>query len=411
MEELFVRPRAQSRMHDGPLGGYIDAFIDSLAAKGYSRDSRRRSAWLVGDFSRWLDRRGIAAAAANQDLVEAFLRGRKRRRAPRVEDRATLLRLLAHLALQGVICIRSPERAPTAAEQIEAEYVDYMRHERNLAPATIRSNRIEARNLLTSLFADGPLTFDTVAAGDIVAHVRRATKACRPNSACRVVGGVRAFLRFALYRGWLGTDMCAHVPAPAVWSQSSIPRSLQDEQVVRTLAKCDRTTPSGCRDYAVILLLARLGLRAGEVAALQLEDIDWQAGELKIRNGHTRVDRLPLPHDVGESLAQYLSKARPRCASRQIFVRAQAPLEGFSGGTAIAAIVRRALQRAGIDTPSNGAHVLRHTLATRLLREGSSLPEIGEVLRHRQQQTTTIYTKVDFSSLRAIAPSWPGGAQ
>jgi len=411
MEELFVRPRAQMRMHDGPLGGHIDAYIDSLAAKGYSRDSRRRSAWLVGGFSRWLDQRGIAAAAVDEDVVDAFLRGRKRRRTPRVEDRSTLLRLLAHLALQGVICIPSPERAPTAAEQIEAEYVDYMRHERNLAPATIRSNRIEARNLLTSLFADGPLTFDTVAARDVMTHIRRATKACRPNSACRVVGGVRAFLRFALYRGWLDTDMSSHIPAPAIWSQSSIPRSLQDDQVLRTLAQCDRAIPSGCRDYAVILLLARLGLRAGEVAALQLEDIDWQAGELKVRNGHTRVDRLPLPHDVGEALAQYLSEARPRCVSRQIFVRAQAPVEGFSSGTAVAAIVRRALQRAGIDAPSNGAHVLRHTLATRLLREGSSLLEIGEVLRHRQQQTTTIYAKVDFRSLRAIAPSWPGGVQ
>ncbi|MCW5663853.1 MAG: tyrosine-type recombinase/integrase [Piscinibacter sp.] len=411
MEQLFARPRAQMRMHDGPLGGYIDAYIDLLATKGYGRDSRRRSAWLVGDFSRWLNQRGTAAAAVSQDVVDAFLRGRKRRRAPRVEDRSTLLRLLAHLALQGVICMPSPERAPTAAEQIEAEYVDYMLHERNLAPATIRSNRIEARNLLTSLFADGPLTFDTVAARDVMAHIRRATKACRPNSACRVVGGVRAFLRFALYRGWLGTDMSSHMPAPAVWSQSSIPRSLRDEQVVRTLAQCDRTTPSGCRDYAVILLLARLGLRAGEVVALRLEDIDWEAGELQVRNGQTRVDRLPLPYDVGQAMAQYLSEARPSCSCRQVFLRAQAPIEGFSSGAAVAAIVRRALQRAGIDAPSNGAHVLRHTLATRLLREGSSLPEIGEVLRHRQQQTTTIYAKVDFSSLRAIAPSWPGGVQ
>jgi site-specific recombinase XerD len=218
-------------------------------------------------------------------------------------------------------------------------------------------------------------------------------------------------LRFALYRGWLDTDMSSHIPAPAVWSQSSIPRSLQDDQVLRTLAQCDRAKLSGCRDYAVIVLLARLGLRAGEVVALQLEDIDWHAGELLVRNGQTRVDRLPLPYEVGQALAQYLSEARPRCSSRQVFLRAQAPIEGFSSGTAVAAIVRRALQRAGIDVPSKGAHVLRHTLATRLLREGSSLPEIGEVLRHRQQQTTTIYAKVDLRSLRAVAPSWPGGAQ
>lgn len=411
MEQLFARSRAQIRMHDGPLGGYIDAFIDSLAAKGYSRDSRRRAAWLVGDFSRWLGRRGIAAAAVDQDAVDAFLRSRKRRRAPRVEDHPMLMRLHAHLVSEGVLCMPPPERTRTPAEQIGAEYVDYMRHERNLAPATIRSNEIEARKLLTALFADGPLKFEAVAVPDVIAHVRRATKACRPNSACRVVGGVRAFLRFALYRGWLDTDMSSLIPAPAVWSQSSIPRALQDEQVLRTLAHCDRATPNGCRDYAVILLLARLGLRAGEVVALQLADIDWQAGELKIRNGHTREDRLPLPHDVGEALAKYLSETRPRCSSRQVFLRAQAPIGGFSSGSAVATIVRRALRRAGIDAPSMGAHVLRHTLATRLLREGSSLPEIGEVLRHRRLQTTTIYAKVDWASLRAIAPAWPGGVQ
>ena len=141
MEELFVRPRALMRMREGPLGVCIDTFIDSLAAKGYSRDSRRRAAWLVGDFSRWLDGRGVAAAAVAEDLVDAFLRGRRRRRVPRAEDRSTLLRLLVHLATQGVICPPSSKRTSTAVEQIEAEYVDYMRHERNLAPATIHSSR------------------------------------------------------------------------------------------------------------------------------------------------------------------------------------------------------------------------------------------------------------------------------
>ena len=336
MEELFVRPRAQVRMHDGPLGEYIDAFIETLAATGYARDSRRRAAWLVGDFSRWLLRRGIAAAAINQGCVDTFLRGRKRRRTPRYEDRPTLLWLLTHLAHGGVIAMAVTERTPTATELLEAEYVAYMRHERNLAPTTILSNRTGARQLLASLFADGAVTFDTVTAQDVIAHVTRATGTCRPNSACRVIGGVRAFLRFALYRGLLHTDLSVCIPAPAVWSQSSIPRALQDDQVLRTLAHCDRTTANGCRDYAIILMLARLGLRAGEVVSLQLDDIDWHAGELKVRNGHTRVDRLPIPHDVGEALAQYLRQARPGCSSRQVFVRAQAPRRGFSSASPFA---------------------------------------------------------------------------
>ena len=411
MEELFVRPQAQVRMHDGPLGEYINAFIDTLAGKGYASDSRRRAAWLVGDFSRWLLRRGIPAAAIKQECAVTFLRGRKRRRAPRYEDRPTLLRLLTHLAHGGVIAAAVTERTPTAAEHLEAEYVGYMRRERNLAPTTILSNRMGARQLLASLFADGAVTLDTVTAQDVIEHVTRATRTCRPNSACRVIGGVRAFLRFALYRGLLDTDLSVCIPAPAVWSQSSIPRALQDDQVLRTLAYCDRTTANGCRDYAIILMLARLGLRAGEVVSLRLEDIDWHAGELKVRNGHTRVDRLPIPHDVGEALAQYLRKARPLCSSRHVFVRAQAPRQGFASGTAIATIVRRALRRADLDPPSKGAHALRHSLATRLLREGASLPEIGEVLRHQRQQTTTIYAKVDLGSLRSMAAPWPGGVQ
>lgn len=411
MEELFVRPRAQVRMHDGPLGQYVDAFIDTLANKGYARDSRRRAAWLVGDFSRWLLRRDIAATAITQEYVDAFLRYRKRRRTPRWEDRPTLLRLLTHLAHSGVIVMTIATCAPTPAQQLEAEYVTYMRRERNLASATIHSNRKEARRLLAFLFADEVVSFESITAQDLIAYVTHTTRKWRPTSARRLIGSVRAFFRFALYRGLLTTDLSKCIPAPAIWSKASIPRALEDDHVRRVLAHCDQTTANGCRDYAIILILAQLGLRAGEVVSLQLEDIDWHAGELKVRNGHTRVDCLPIPFDVGEALAQYLRKGRPLSSSRCVFVRAQAPRHGFASGTAIAAIVRRALRRADLDPPVKGAHALRHSLATRLLRQGASLAEIGEILRHRQQQTTTIYAKVDLASLQTMATPWPGGVQ
>ena len=411
MEELFVRPKAHIRMHEGPLGDHIDAFIRTLADKGYANASMRRAAWLVGDFSRWLLRRGIVANDLTISHIDAFLRCRKRRRTPRYEDRPTLSRLLTHLAHSGVIVVAITIEVQTPAQQLEAEYVAFMRQERNLAPTTIYSNRMQARRLLASLFADGATQFDQVTAQEVIAHVRRATSACRPNTAGHVVGCARAFLRFAYCLGLARTDLSKCIPAPANWSLSSIPRALEEDHVRRILERCDRTTVNGCRDYAIILLLARLGLRAGEVAALHLEDLDWRTGELQVRNGQTRVDRLPLPHDVGQALAEYLRTGRPPCSSRLVFVRSQAPRQGFANGTAIAGVVRRALHRADLDPPCKGAHALRHTLATQLLRQGASLAEIGEVLRHRQQQTTMIYAKVDLASLRSLAAPWPGGAQ
>jgi site-specific recombinase XerD len=177
------------------------------------------------------------------------------------------------------------------------------------------------------------------------------------------------------------------------------------------LASVDRTRPQGLRDEAILLLLARLGLRAGEVARLSLDDLDWDAGELVIRGKRGRLDRLPLPWDVGEALGRYLREARPACPTRQVFVCLRAPRRGFQAGNAVGTIVRRALARAGLHPPHRGAHLLRHSLATRLLREGASLMEIGDLLRHQNLDTTRIYAKVDEPALRRLAPPWPGGAQ
>lgn len=411
MEELFVRPWARARMHEGPLGAHIDAFIETLARQGYAKDSLRRAAWLLGDFSRWLQRRGLAAEGVTREGIEAFLRHRKRRRTLRYEERPTLLRLLTYLGSSGIVVLPKAAPMPTPAQQLEAEYADYLRRERNLAPSTIHSHRKDARRLLAALFGDGEVNAVHITAQDIIAHVMEITQACRPATAQRVVGGLRTFLRFAYHRNLIGTDLSQCIPAPANWSLASIPRALDADHVRRLLAHCDQATANGRRDYAIILLLARLGLRAGEVAALRLEDIDWRTGELRVRNGETRVDCLPMPPDVGEALAAYLREARPRCSSRHVFVRAQAPRQGFASGTAIAGIVRRSLHRAGLNPPSQGAHALRHALATQLLRDGASLAEIGEVLRHRRQRTTMIYTKVDLTALRPLAASWPGDAQ
>jgi len=197
------------------------------------------------------------------------------------------------------------------------------------------------------------------------------------------------------------------IPTVADWRHSTVPKYLSEEQVERLLDACNRDTATGRRDQAVLLLLSRLGLRACEVVALELDDIDWRSGEITVRGKGSHHDRLPLPSEVGNALAEYLRRHRPACTTRRLFVRARAPRRGFTSSGAIISIVRRALRRADLNPPLRGAHLLRHSLATGMLRKGAAMAEIGQVLRHRSPITTEIYAKVDFDALRALALPWP----
>jgi integrase/recombinase XerD len=201
------------------------------------------------------------------------------------------------------------------------------------------------------------------------------------------------------------------VPAVADWSMASIPRAIATEQVRWLLASINRRTAMGCRDYAILLLLARLGLRSGEVASLELDNIDWNTGQLSVRGKSGQRSELPLSAEVGDAIAAYLQHGRPQSSSRRVFLRAKAPIRGFRGASGVGSIVRHRLQRAGLNAPTHGAHQFRHGLATQMLRQGASLDEIGEVLGHHNPQTTTIYTKVDLDALRALAMPWPGGVR
>jgi site-specific recombinase XerD len=206
-------------------------------------------------------------------------------------------------------------------------------------------------------------------------------------------------------------DLAAAVPVVANWSKPSIPRAIGPDEIRQLLASIDRRTAMGRRDYAVVLLLARLGLRSGEVAFLELDDLDWDAGVVSVRGKGGQRTALPLPADVGEAIAAYLSDGRPHSTSRRVFLRSKAPIRGFLSQCAIGSIIRHALQRAGIQAPTTGAHQFRHALATQMLRQGAALSEIGEILRHRSPETTKIYTKVDVEALRTLALPWPGGAR
>jgi site-specific recombinase XerD len=302
-------------------------------------------------------------------------------------------------------------RRLSPVEQRAQAFERYLREERLLAKATIVNYVPFIRAFLKDCFGSGPVRLSRLRAGDVVRFVQRQAPQLHLKTAKLLTTALRSFLRYARYRGDIRLDLAAAVPLVANWSMSSIPRAIAPDQVRRLLARINRHTAVGRRDYAILLLLARLGLRAGEVVFLELEDIDWKDGSLSARGKGGRRIQLPLPADVGEAIVAYLRHGRPRSTSRRVFLRAKAPIRGFLGPAAVGTIVRHALLRAGIDAPTTGAHQFRHGLATEMLRHGASLSEIGELLGHRSPETTKIYTKVDLDALRTLALPWPGGVR
>jgi integrase len=267
------------------------------------------------------------------------------------------------------------------------------------------------RRFLSNAFGTKGLQLDRLVAKDINGFVLRQRAVLSPKRVQLATSALRSFLGFLYLRGQLAAPLAASVPTAATWRLSELPQFLEPEQVRQLLQSCDRRSPCGRRDYAALLLLARLGLRAGEVVHLCLEDINWACGEVFIRGKSSREERLPLPPDVGQALAVYLQKDRPACSCRRVFIRMKAPHVGFSTSVAVCDIVRRALGRAHLQPAGKGAHLLRHSLATQMLRGGASLTQIGQILRHQLPQTTEIYAKVDLTALRAIAQPWVGGVR
>src|SRR6516225_11126098 len=299
----------------------------------------------------------------------------------------------------------------TPAERYTQAYEYHLREARGLASATIANYVPFIRSFFEDRFGDGPVTLSHLCASDVARFVQRQASRLHPKRAKLLTSALRSFLQYACYRGKTKLDLAAAVPVVANWSMASIPRAIAADQVRQLMASIDRRTAMGCRDYAILLLLARLGLRSGEVVFLELDDIDWNTGKLRVRGKSGRRGELPLPAEVGEAIAAYLRRGRPQSTNRRVFLRAKAPIRGFRGASGVGSIVRHCILRAGLDTPTLGAHQFRHGLATELLRQGASLSEIGELLGHHSPQTTKIYTKVDLDALRTLASPWPGGVR
>jgi site-specific recombinase XerD len=401
-----------SRAPDGPLAVHIGAFAQSRRAQGYARGSVHRQVLLAADFSYWLKQQGLDVRHVRADHPSGYLRDRARRVRPCLGDAAALRHLLAFLRHKGVMAAeKPPARRLTPVERCAHAYAQYLRDARALARQTIVNYVPFIRGFLTDRFGEGPVRLARLNAGDVVRFVQRHAPHLHLKRAKLLTTALRSFLRYARYRGEVALDLAAAVPIVANWSMASIPRAIGEDQIRQLLASIDRRTEIGRRDYAIVLLLARLGLRAGEVAFLELEDIDWAAGQVSVRGKRGQRTALPLPTDVGAAIAAYLRHGRPHSTSRRVFLRGRAPICGFASQGGIGSLIRHALQRAGIQAPTTGAHQFRHALATQMLRRGASLTEIGEILRHRSPQTTTIYAKVDLTALRTLALPWPGGVR
>ena len=403
-----TRPATIAALRSEPLTAGLQAYAEHLYENGYAVHSGFIQLRLLGCFNKWLLRKGLKTVDVDSIIVHQYLRGREQSGKLRRGDSATLSALLDFLRPGSSA---APSRPVAAADVALMQFQDYLRQDRSLAEATVINYTPIVRAFLTDRFPAGRLHWPQIAATDIAAFVRRQAAVVTSKRATVVVSALRCFLHYLFYRGVTKVDLAACVPTIATWSLSELPKHLPHDQIQKVLDSCDRKTAIGKRDYALLLLLARLGLRAGEVVALTLHDIDWDAGLITVKGKGKRVVQMPLPSEVGTAIADYLSTARPFCASRHVFIRATAPLRGFANSVAICSLVDRALKRAGVESRFRGSHLFRHSLASLTLKREASLSEIGEVLRHRNPDTTRIYAKVDLIALRSIALPWPGGNQ
>jgi integrase/recombinase XerD len=390
----------------GPLAAYAEGFEAELRRLGYTASPARKHHYLIAHLSRWLDEHGLDVADVATAKVEPFFAARRAAGVANLRTRAALRPLIAYLRGLGVVPATAAVEPTSEAERIVEGFRVYLLNERGLVEGTVRFYVHIAGLLVYEYARDGDVDLSGLRPGDITAF---AAKVCegRGLSSCRqAVSALRSLLRFLALEGVVAVGLDDAVLAVAGWNPS-LPRAISSTDLARLLCSCDRRRTIGRRDHAILLLLGRLGLRGGEVVAMELGDIDWRAGELRVRGKGQRRDRLPLPADVGAALAAYLQR-RPQSSNRRVFLRSVAPFVGFADTGALRGLLARACARAGL--PYISPHRLRHTTATEMLRAGVALGEIGQVLRHRSSVTTAIYAKVDDDHLRMLARPWPRSA-
>jgi site-specific recombinase XerD len=363
----------------------------------------------MAHLSRWLLGEGLDMHTLRQNDLERFLQVRRRAGYTNWLSLKAMHPMQAYLKAQGISLSASTVVDSGPIDAAIDRYRHYLVYERGLGQLTVRHYTNAVRPFfLNELSSDGTrINWESVDAARVTAFVVARTPNQSRSVARTTVTALRSLLGYLYANGLIKQQLTAAVPAVAGWRLAALPKTLQPSEVRALLAACDRRTRKGCRDFAALTVLVRLGLRASELAALRLDDIDWHAGTILIRGKGNQIEPLPCPQDVGEAVVAYLRRGRPATAAgRTLFVRIRAPHQALTG-IGVSAIVVAAARRAGLGEIR--AHRLRHTAATQLLRAGSPLPEIGQLLRHRHISTTAVYAKVDRDALRSIARPWLGG--
>ncbi len=409
LTDYFKSPLTLERYRSGLAGPHLDAFTQWLNDKGYRRISIRRHVREVVHFANWAKTAGISAEGLNQAALDRLHIHLGHREPPRplngtdqhlCQSAGIFVRFFEET---GVVCGLAPSTAtPSPTECIWTEFTEWMRAQRGTMCSTLTGYRRPISALLQNLGTDpGSFTAEGLR-HFLLQQVKQSSQEQSKNLAT----ALRMFLRFLIARGDCPVGLDYAIPTVARWRLAALPKYLPAHDVERLIQSCDPASMLGARDRAILLLLARLGLRAGDVSALRFGDLHWSEAALVVLGKNRREARLPLPQDVGDAILHYLRHHRPRVSSECVFITTVAPHVPISR-QGVGRAVRRALRRTGISAPAEGAHLLRHSAATNLLREGASLPAIGALLRHASIETTTVYAKVDVGLLGEIAMPWP----
>jgi site-specific recombinase XerD len=409
--EYLQRSALYRKLIHGPYGEFSRVYAARLSDEGLGRQCIWRSLSLFRDLMDW----HVGSGHDPQDLgevhVERFLEHRFKHWSPDSGDRSALRRLLSALREEGLIPAAAP-RERTEHEQIVDAFAVYLSNERGLAASTVESHKLLSHRFLLEVCPAGAAGFAALTPEIVIGYVERHALDGSADSGKAMCGVVRAFLRYLHLKGFISVALADCVPSIRRWRLAGLPTFLPPQKVQQVLDACDQTTAMGLRDYTVLMVLAKLGLRASEAAALNLDDIDWRSGKILVHGKGRRQAMMPLRHDVGTAIVAYIRHGRPASPCRRLFLRMLAPHVGFASGCAITMIAKQALERAGIHGYAHhGAHLFRHSLATDLLRSGASFAEIGQLLRHRSTDSTRIYAKLDIEKLRELSLPWPGGVQ
>lgn len=411
-ENLITRRHDRARLEASPLRRQLEIFATVLEEQGYARRTIRRYLFAGDRFGQWLAAGRIELADVDDPTVERYVEslGRIRcaeRPGGRCPDAASAARkLVGFLRVEEQIPWSPPHRFDDATLNA---FHHYLEHEAGLSAGTRRIYGRYARRLLETRYMQAPADWAALTADDVTDFVRGQAARLKPTSCRPPVTATRAFLRFLISRGEVDAGLLGAAPTIRQWKHAALPKYLPTEDVARMLAACERSRPCGLRDFAIVTMLVRLGLRASEIANLQLDDLAWREGRVHVRAGKSgRARTLPLPEDAGQALAAYVQHGRPDASDRAVFLRARPP-HGPLSSSAVSALVARTQRRGGVASARLGAHTLRHTAATHMVRRGATFKEVADVLGHARLETTRIYAKLDVETLAHVAVPWPGG--